>query len=183
MGFRCSALCWILHGICPLSLLFRPAAPPLVVPSRELRRRSMCRRGFPSFCGLGRGCDVWLWKRCSSTTSCRGRCPSSSSSRRSIGPPWGRGVPPVSVAPLPLALAPAPCPAAALGPWWPNAAPPHPAGGAVDAAAAPVAAPVCPPPPKKNAPEPSVEDWKSEGADVSLTRLVGGNSLYFASIA
>ena len=79
--------------------------------------------------------------------------------------------------PLPLALP------LLLAPGGPNAAPPHPAGGAVDAAAAPVAAPVCPPPPMKNAPEPSVEDWKSEGADVSLTRLVGGNSLYFASIA
>ena len=111
LEFRCSALCWILHGICPLSLLFRPAAPPLVVPPRELRRRSMCRRGFPSFCGLGRGCDVWLWTRCSSSVSCRGRCPSSCSSSRSIGLPWGRGVWPVSVAlpsPFPC-LCPLPC--------------------------------------------------------------------------
>ena len=84
--------------------------------------------------------------------------------------------------PLPLALP------LLLAPGGPNAVPPHPPRGmlglAVDAAAAPIDAPSSPPPPMEDAPEPSAEFWKSEGADMSLPRLLGGrNSSYFASIA
>ena len=78
--------------------------------------------------------------------------------------------------PLPLALPLLLAPGAKAGP-------PHPPRGmlgfCVDAAAAARPAP----PPENNVPKPSAECWKGDSADISLPRLLGGNSSYFASIA